>query len=82
MSDTDYHFGNSMRRLYFGLLTARLRTFLGLGPDLEAGTERQKHGGVVLGSLPGVCSPIPMADELGNVLSALLRMVSSCLLPF
>jgi hypothetical protein len=38
--------------LHVVLLMTWLRTFLGLSPDLEEGTERQKHRDVVLEPLP------------------------------
>jgi hypothetical protein len=66
-------------RLHFGLLTTWLRTLLGLTPDLEAGTKRQKHGDFVLELLRADFAPIPMADGLGKVVSAFVA--SSVLIP-
>jgi hypothetical protein len=49
-----------------------LRTFLGLSPDWEEGTKRQKHGDVILEALPQGFVPSSLADGMGRVVSAVV----------
>ena len=50
-----------------------VRTRLGLSPDLEEGTKRQKHGDVLFLRLPACCEDLPMSRVLSLVLTAMVR---------
>jgi hypothetical protein len=62
-----------MDMLRMALMMTTLRTGLGLSPDLEEGTKRQKHGDVLIQPLPSDDDGLPMGRVLSLVLTAMVR---------
>jgi hypothetical protein len=67
------HFQYMMDMLRTALMMTTLRTGLGLSPDLEEGTKRQKHGDVLIKPLPPDDDGLPMGRVLSLVLTAMVR---------
>ena len=67
------HFLHMWEMLRLALLMTTIRTRLGLSPDLEEGTRRQKHGDVLFMPLPGEFEGVPMGHTLSLVLTAMVR---------
>jgi hypothetical protein len=54
-------------------LMTTIRTRLGLSPDIEEGTKRQKHGDVLFHPLPEDVNGMPLGHVLSLVLTAMVR---------
>ena len=67
------HFLHMMEMLRIALMMSTIRSRLGLSPDLEEGTKRQKHGDVLFQPLPPGGAEIPMSEMLSIVLTAMVR---------
>ena len=67
------HFLHMMEMLRLALLMTTIRTRLGLSPDIEEGTKRQKHGDVLFQPLPTGYEALPMGRIRSIVLTAMIR---------